>query len=78
MSGRLPETSHRELVSLLRRFSVQLNEKGIVLTGRNRNGEPFTVHQHPSQKCNPQKLSKVLKYAAISREEFWDWWERER
>jgi len=34
--------------------------------------------QHPSQKCYPQKLSKVLKYAGISREEFREWCEKER
>jgi len=78
MRGKLPELSYHDLVRLLRRFATELKEKGVVLTGRNRNGEPFTVHQHPSQKCYPQKLSRVLKYAGVSREEFWDWYEQER
>lgn len=74
--SKLPELSYRELLSLLRHFSVELNEKGTVLTGRNRHGEPFTVHQHPAQKCYPQKLSRILKYAGISREEFSRWYHR--
>jgi predicted RNA binding protein YcfA (HicA-like mRNA interferase family) len=61
----LPSLSHRELVSLLRHFSTELRERGVVLVGRNRSGEPFTVHQHPSQDCPPQKLSRILRHAGI-------------
>ncbi|MFA0780750.1 MAG: hypothetical protein RJAPGHWK_002269 [Candidatus Fervidibacter sp.] len=60
-SGKLPELTYEELVKLLRHFSIELREKGSVLVGRNRDGDPFTVHQHPSEKCYPQKLAKVLR-----------------
>ena len=50
------------LIRLLRRFSLELRERGSILVGRNRFGEPFTVHQHPSEKCYPQKLAKILKH----------------
>ncbi|WP_456332190.1 type II toxin-antitoxin system HicA family toxin [Fervidibacter sacchari] len=79
MSGsELPELSYDELVRLLRRFSLELRERGSILVGRNRFGEPFTVHQHPSEKCYPQKLAKILKHAGISRDEFWEWYRHER
>jgi len=70
--------TYEELVKLLQQFSLELRQKGSVLVGRNRNGEPFTVHQHPSEKCYPQKLAKVLKHVGISREEFWKWYRQRR
>lgn len=71
----LPDLTYRELVALLTHFGCSL--RGVespVIVGRNRNGRPFTVHQHPSQKVYKAKLSKVLKYAEISHEEFWSWY----
>ena len=61
MRGKLPELSYHDLVRLLRRFSTELNDKGVVLTGRNRNDEPFTVHQHPQG--NRMKSEKRMVFA---------------
>jgi len=70
----LPELSYRELVSLLRRFCQELRGEGSpVIVGKTRSGKSFTVHHHPGHAVYPEKLAKILKYAEISREQFWEW-----
>lgn len=76
--GKLPEPTYDELVKLLRHFSLEFRQGGSILVCRNRRGELLTINQHPSEKCYPQKLSKILKYAGISRDEFWHWYRHKR
>ena len=70
----LPDLSYKDLIKALRHFSLELREKGPILVGKNCLGQPFTVHQHPSQKCYNAKLSRILKSLAVSRDEFWNWY----
>ncbi|SMB96815.1 hypothetical protein SAMN00808754_1667 [Thermanaeromonas toyohensis ToBE] len=75
----LPDISYRELVSLLREYSRELRGEGSpVIVGVGRDGRSFTIHQHPSQKVYRQKLAKILRYAGITEEEFWEWYYEKR
>ena len=74
----LPDLTYREMVTMLHAFGYSLRGEGSpVIVGRNRDGNPFTIHQHPSQKVFKAKLSKILKYAAIDHEAFWAWYHGE-
>lgn len=71
----LPDVTYRELIALLKHYGCTLRGEGSpIIVGRNRAGLPFTVHQHPSQKVYKAKLTKILKYAGISHDEFWSWY----
>lgn len=74
----LPDLSYKELLSLLHHFGCKnlRGENSPVIIGRNRNGNPFTIHHHPGQKVYKAKVSKILKYLEVSQNEFWQWYHR--
>jgi predicted RNA binding protein YcfA (HicA-like mRNA interferase family) len=78
MSTSLPDLTYKELVKLLKDFSSELREKGAIFVGKNKLGQPFTVHQHSSQRCHKQKLAKILRHLAISHDDFWQWYHHRR
>lgn len=64
-----------ELLNLLRAFSSELRSgDSPVIVGKTRSGRSFTVHHHPGHRVYPEKLAKILRYAEISRDEFWSWY----
>ena len=74
---RLPELTYKQMISLLKNYKCSIRGEGSsVIVGRSRNNKPFTIHQHQSQKVFKAKLSKILKYAEISHEEFWNWYHK--
>ncbi len=72
----LPQLTYKELVSMLKHFSLTLRgEYSVIMVGVNRKGNPYTVHHHPSQRVNPNKLAKILKHLEVSQDEFLKWYQ---
>lgn len=71
----LPDITYKQLLALLKHYGCSLRGEGSpVIVGRTRSGATFTVHHHPGQKVWKAKLAKILKYAEITQEEFWNWY----
>jgi predicted RNA binding protein YcfA (HicA-like mRNA interferase family) len=71
----LPQLTYKELLAMLRRFSISLRGEGSpIIVGANKKGNSFTVHHHPSQRVTPSKLAKILRYLEVSHEEFNKWY----
>ena len=74
MAG-LPELHRREVLRLLDHYGIayRIGKSGSIV-GRTRNGLTFAVHVHESEILFKAKVSKRLRQAGISHDEFWQWW----
>ena len=74
MAG-LPELHRREALALLDRLGIEYRiGRGGAIVGRTRDGQTFTVHVHESEVLFKAKVSKVLRQAGISHDEFGEWY----
>jgi hypothetical protein len=75
--GKLPGLNHRETVAFFDEFAPESELRGISVTGRSRDGAPFSVHlDHKTMGLRPDILQNALRYLGVSRQEFWDWYQK--
>ncbi len=71
----LPELHRREVLQLLDHYGIvyRIGKSGSIV-GRARDGHPFAVHVHESEMLFKAKLSKLLRQAGITQDDFWQWY----
>lgn len=71
----LAELHRREVLALLDHHGIayRIGDSGSVVGGT-RDGHTFAVHVHEREVLFKAKVSKLLRQAGISQDEFWQWW----